>query len=556
MAGNWKNLCNRHGLALNPRQCMIRWAPVMTWKTNVPLSRRHMLGASLPWTLGFAAAVSALAAPAGAKKELVLGPARPFNFDLLRVRAQELSRKAYVEPRQPAPDIVRTMNFDVSQRIQFRPGFALWKNGPPPLPVRFFPVKQVVPYSVNINALAGGTSRDILYRPSYFDWNGTGLDKRLPHDLGFSGFRVMNGHDVERDWLAFQGASYFRASGSDDQYGASARGIAVNTSASSREEFPIFSEFWIGEDHGGAVTVYALLEGRSITGAYRFTARRDNGVIMDIHADLFARADIERLGIAPLTSMFWYNESNRLQGDDWRPQIHDSDGLALWTGSGERIWRPLVNPPTVQANSFVDDNPKGFGLMQRDRDFNDYQDDGTFYNKRPSMWVEPRGKWGEGAVQLVEIPTDDETHDNIVAYWLPKQRVSAGTHVALDYRLYWQDPSPFLPRDVGYVVATRIGRGGIVGGPAVANTHKFVIDFEGGPLTGMAPRYDIVPVVTLSRGKVVHPYVIKVVGTERWRAVFDVMAGGPGPLNMRCYLRLADKTLSETWLYQYFPPAH
>lgn len=464
-----------------------------------------------------------------------------------------MSKKAYVEPRQPAPDIVRAVNFALSQRIQFKPEFALWKDGLPPLPLRFFTVKQMVPYSVKINAIMGSSAREIVYRPSYFDWGGTGLDKKLPQDFGFSGFRVMNGRGVERDWLAFQGASYFRTSGSDDQYGASARGIAVNTAASTREEFPIFTEFWVGEDKAGAVTIYALLDGRSLTGAYKFVARRTNGVVMDVHAELFPRTDIERLGIAPLTSMFWYSETNRLQGDDWRPEIHDSDGLALWTGSGERIWRPLVNPPSVQANSFVDNNPKGFGLMQRDRDFNDYQDDGTFYNKRPSIWVEPRGNWGEGAVQLVEIPTNDETHDNIVAYWLPKQHVAAGSHLSLDYRLYWQDPSPFIPQNVGYVVSTRIGRGGIVGGPAVPNSHKFVVDFEGGPLTGMTPRYDITPVVTLSRGKVDHPYVLKIVGTERWRAVFDVIVDGKAPLDMRCYLRLGDKTLSETWLYQYFP---
>jgi periplasmic glucans biosynthesis protein len=493
---------------------------------------------------------------AGSKPGLTFGPQRPFSFERLRARARNMARAAYSPPHRPAPDVVRTMNFDLSQHIAFRPEYGLWADSPSPMPLRFFPVKQVVPNAVKIYALNGGMAREVIYRPTYFDWDGTGLDKRLPADAGFSGFRVMNGQGVERDWLAFQGASYFRSSGSQDQYGASARGIAVDTALSTKEEFPNFTEFWIAESGDGLVTVYALLDGPSITGAYKVTAQRKGAVTMDIHAEIFARADIDRLGIAPLTSMFWYDETNRLQGDDWRPEIHDSDGLSLWTGSGERIWRPLADPPHVQTNSFFDKDPKGFGLLQRDRDFNDYEDDGTFYNRRPSIWVEPKGKWGEGAVQLVEIPTNDETHDNIVAYWVPKAHVSAGTSLALDYRLYWQDPEPFLPAGIAHVVATRVGRGGIPGGEVLANKRKFVIDFEGGPLSDMAPRYDIVPVVTLSRGKLDRPYSIKVVGTRRWRAIFDVIFDqGGGPADMRCFLRLGNKTLTETWLFQYFPPA-
>ena len=196
-----------------------------------------------------------------------------------------------------------------------------------------------------------------------------------------------------------------------------------------------------------------------------------------------------------------------------------------WTGTGERIWRPLNNPPTLQTNSFVDKNPRGFGLMQRDRNFDNYQDDGAFYNKRPGIWVEPRGDWGEGAVQLVEIPTDDETHDNIVAYWQPKSSVTEGQTFKVDYRLYWQAQEPPMRGNQARVVATRIGRGGIPGvSPPPAGKRKFVIDFEGGPLAQMDARFDVTPVVTPSRGKVENAYVVKVVGTNRWRALFDIDA--------------------------------
>jgi glucans biosynthesis protein len=250
--------------------------------------------------------------------------------------------------------------------------------------------------------------------------------------------------------------------------------------------------------------------------------------------------------------MFWYGENNRRSAIDWRPEVHDCDGLAMWSGRGERIWRPLIDPPSVLTNSFIDTDPKGFGLLQRDHAFDDYQDDGAFYDKRPSVWVEPLGKWGEGAVQLVEIPTDDEIHDNVVAYWTPKNPVRAGDRFALDYRLYWQDDEPH-PTDLARVVATRIGRGGVPGQPAPKDRWKFVIDFHGGPLAAMAPRYDVKPVVSLSRGEVHTPYVVKVVGTDRWRGFFDVALEGHEPVDMRCYLRLGDETLSETWLYQFYP---
>ena len=275
---------------------------------------------------------------------------------------------------------------------------------------------------------------------------------------------------------------------------------------------------------------------------------------MNVHADLFARADIERLGVAPLTSMYWYSESNYGKRTDWRPAIHDSDGLALWTGVGERIWRPLADPPSVQTNSFLDTDPKGFGLLQRDRNFDDYQDDGAFYNRRPSLWVEPLGKWGDGVVQLVEIPTDDEVQDNIVAYWQPKAAVKNGDALTFDYRLYWQAAEP-SPGVLGRVVATRVGRGGIPGLSHPKGLHKFVIDFEGGPLASMQARFDLTPVVVLSRGKSQNAYVIKVVGTSRWRAFFDVLSTDANPIDIRCYLRLAGKALTETWLYQFFPPA-
>lgn len=515
------------------------------------IDRRNLIAAGL---LGSVSAALAPARVVGAEPShrLIFGPRRDFNFAWLVKHAKSLAASSYVETPPPSPDIVRSLDFAVSQKITFRPESTLWGNGSG-YPVRFFHLTRYADQPVKIHVVNGASAREILYSPQYFDFGGTGLEKKLPTDLGFSGFRIMNGHGVESDWLAFQGASYFRASGQQDQYGISARGIAVDTALSTKEEFPRFTQFWLNQTQNG-MEIFALLDSPSLAGAYRFEAQKGDGVITTVNAELFVRADIARLGVAPLTSMYWYSESNYWERADWRPAVHDSDGLALWTGAGERIWRPLADPPSLQTNSFLDKNPKGFGLLQRDRNFDDYQDDGAFYNRRPSVWVETIGAWGEGAVQLVEIPTNDETQDNVVAYWQPQAPVQAGDKLHFEYKLYWQDTEPGISGLLGRAVATRIGRGGVPGLSHPRGLHKFVIDFEGGPLASLQQRFDVTPVITLSRSKPQNAYVIKVVGTSRWRAFFDVALSDTAPLDLRCFLKLGNKTLTETWLYQFFPP--
>jgi glucans biosynthesis protein len=300
--------------------------------------------------------------------------------------------------------------------------------------------------------------------------------------------------------------------------------------------------------------IYALLDGPSITGAYRIEASKGQGVVMTVRAELFARTDIERMGIAPLTSMFWYDTHNRHVATDWRPEIHDSDGLAMWSGTGERIWRPLNNAPSVQTNTFYDKDPKGFGLLQRDRNFTNYEDDGVFYERRPSVWVEPLGPWGEGGVQLIEIPTDTEVTDNIVAYWLPQKPVTAGSEWSFQYRLYWLADEPSSLPPVARVVATRTGHGGIPGlNPRPKGKRKFVIDFAGGQLEGLAKQDPVRAKMTASRGKIEDVSTFQVVTTKKWRVRFDLNVDGDEPVDLRCFLQLGDQALTETWLYQYLP---
>jgi glucans biosynthesis protein len=249
--------------------------------------------------------------------------------------------------------------------------------------------------------------------------------------------------------------------------------------AGKPEEFPDFTHVWLETPQPGAeyVVVYALLSGPSVAGAYRFRMHRGKGVTMEIETALYLRKDIERLCISPLTSMYWYSETAKSTAVDWRPEVHDSDGLALWTGTGERAWRPLNNPHRTTASAFMDENPRGFGLLQRDREVGHYLD-GVFYERRPSLWVETQGDWGKGAVQLIEIPTDDEIHDNIVAMWVPTAPAKAGASFEFRYKLHWLADEPFPPA-LGRVVATRLGNGGQPGTVRPRGVRKFMVEFLG-----------------------------------------------------------------------------
>lgn len=523
------------------------------------IGRRTLLGSAA------AAMLAGLLAPlarswAVTPPGLEFGPPRPFGFDALVERAKQRAAKPYAPPRRPDPALVEGLVYEVLGKVRFRPEDALFADGPGVYPATFFHLGHYFPTPVGMYVVDGETARAIRYSPDYFTMPQDSIARGLPPDAGFAGFRLQESRAradwKAQDWVAFLGASYFRAIGALGQYGLSARGIAVDTAMPTPEEFPEFLEFYIApartEDE--PVVVHALLDGPRVAGAYRFALRRTEGVVMDVDARVFLRGDVGRLGLAPLTSMFWYAEYGRDRSLDWRPEIHDSDGLALWTGGGERIWRPLNNPPATTTSVFLDDNPRGFGLLQRDRAFAHYLD-GVHYERRPSLWVEPLDGWGKGAVQLIEIPTDDEIHDNIAAFWTPAEPAKAGQAHALRYRLHWLADEPHPADDIAHVAATRTGRGGEPGKPRPEGVHKFVIDFAGGPLANPSLDIEPTPVISASRGTVSHVFVRALSEGGRWQCHFDLTADGKAPVELRAYLRLGDRAASETWLYQFHPPA-
>lgn len=513
----------------------------------IEINRRQFLA-----SLAAVGLVPASTLPSFASDALRFDEPEPFSFDALVEDARERAAKPYAPQPIRAGETLTDIDYDAHWKIEYRRENTLdLADGKAPL--RFFHLGRYFQEPVGIHVVDGDEARTLLYDPALFRIPEDSPARPLPSDIGFAGFRVLEpGRD--NDWLAFLGASYFRTSGEEGQFGMSCRALAIDVAMPTPEEFPRFTDFYLAPSPtGGRILVHAKLESARITGALRMDMAKDGPVVMDIAARFFAREAIERVGLAPLVSMYWFSKSDRLPREDWRPQVHDSDGLALWTGTGERIWRPLNNPSRVMTSTFADETPKGFGLLQRDRDFENFQDDGVYYEKRAGVWVEPKGDWGRGAVQLVEIPTDDEIHDNIAAYWLAEKPVEKGDAIAIDYRLTWSSVEPHLP-EVGHVVATRLGRGGITGQPRPEGVTKIIVDFDGGKIAALAREVDDVEVeVTASRGatSLVNAHSIKV-GTG-WRATFDIRPDGEEPVDLRLYLHRGDEVLTETWLYQFHP---
>jgi periplasmic glucans biosynthesis protein len=487
----------------------------------------------------------------------------PFQYGALKGHARSLSQRPYQPPASDLPADLARLDYDGHQSLRFRPSRALWSSEPSNFRIQFFHRSSLFKDRVRMHELVNGHARELAYDPSMFDLSKSGVDGRsLPPDLGFSGFRMHFHDDWVRDFASYLGASYFRAVGTDTrQYGLSARGLAIDTATDHSEEFPRFTEFWLERPsgNGSRLTIYALLDSPSITGAYRFDVMPGPTTIMDVDAALYPRKNIERLGVAPLTSMYQHGENDRRMANDWRPEIHDSDGLALFTGNGEWIWRPLVNPSGVRVNCYFDHNPRGFGLLQRDGEFAHYQDDGAHYDRRPSLWVEPRtdgtSGWGKGAVELVELPAPDETYDNIVAFWRPAEKLGAGEELLFAYRLYWGRRMPFVP-PLAQTVATRTGIGGVVGRKRDYYSWRFAVDFVGGELAALSERDPVEPVITASRGVIEITSARPQKNIKGYRAMFDVRPtdASTEPIDLRLYLRLNERPLTETWTYQWTPP--
>lgn len=514
-----------------------------------PLDRRTLL--RLAAASGTLPLLSARArAQSGAAPE-------PFSFDRLKAQARDLADQPWRAPDSPDDRILEMIDYDRHNQVRFRKDRTLWLDRKGVSPVQAFFPGRYFRLPVRLYSVEDGMATELPFSLDLFDIPEGNPARQLVHTRGFAGFRVME-PDASRDWMAFLGASYWRTAGYSGQFGMSVRGLAVDTALpAGPEEFPNFTRFWLEPFEDGGLTIYALMESPRLTGAYRIRSMRENGVVQDVTAAIFLREQVERLGFAPLTSMFWYGKNSRFLAPDWRPEIHDSDGLEIHTAGGERIWRPLNNPPRTMVNSFGAASVAGFGLMQREREFDEYQDDGVFYEKRASVWVEPQGDWGEGTVTLVEFRTDDEIHDNIAAFWQPAGASRDARSHEIGYRLHWKEDNPVPPRAARFT-ATRLGAGGVPGQPRPPGVVKLVCDLEDRGLEGLGRGDGVDLRASASAGRIGNVSVYPVVGTTSWRAMFDLdfsdlPEGDDTPIDLRAYVALGEEAKSETLLLQLFP---
>lgn len=485
----------------------------------------------------------------------------PFSFDRVVEQARTLAVSPFQDPRGNVPQFLLDMSYDQWRDIRFRPGKALWKDEKFPFSLQFFHVGLYYDRSVVLNIVEEGVPAPIAFSPDYFDYGQNTFASQISSELGFAGFRIhypVNRPDYADELAVFLGASYLRAVGRDQHYGLSARGLSVDTAMPEGEEFPWFREFWIVKPAADAaeIVVYALLDSPSVTGAYRYRIVSDEETRMEVNSVLFTRHGGHKIGVAPLTSMYFFGESENGYPGDFRPEVHDSDGLTIRMDNGEWLWRPLKNPGRLGISAFQAVDPRGFGLFQRDLNFDHYQDLEARYAKRPSLWVQPMGDWGAGHVELVEIPTDSEVNDNIVAFWVPRDMPEPGEPAVFNYVLNWRG-SPKDQPPLGRAAATRLA------GTKGQGVRKIIVDFEGGELAGLDHDAGLVSVVTVGEGgRLLEKQLMKNPLTGGWRLTFlvepeaghlkGVFPLGRPPVELRVFLKKGENlsdVLTETWSY-------
>lgn len=526
----------------------------------LPASADHVTRRSFLVLSSGAAALlcsTAMTGAARAQEAPALAAPQQFSFDLLSEEMRQLAAGPH-QPPQRVPSFLDDLKYDDYRLIAFRPDRARWIEDDSFFRLHAFSMGWLFKDPVLLFEVTGDQAAPIVITTDDFQYLND-LSTRIPAHAempGVAGFRLhhpLNRPDVWDELVAFQGASYFRALGRGSAYGLSSRGLAVNSGLSQAEEFPRFSRFYI-ERPGGfrdSITVYAALESESVTGAYRFVITPGAETLMDVTARLYFRSAVDQLGIAPLTSMHLFSEKNRAQFDDYRPNVHDSEALRIVRADGDVIWRPLNNPPRLAGSYFMEQGIRSFGLFQRDREFDHYQDAAAHYERRPSLDVEPIGDWGKGAVRLVEIPTDLEVNDNIVAFWVPDGLIKAGDAREFAYRLRWGD-LPHDPDDArAYIYETRSGEGGVSGVENSEGTRKFVVDFRGGLLARLPEGAEIEAVTSVQGGEIVTQTLAPIAGTDVWRLVLDVSAEAGATVELSAHVAGYGRKLSELWLYQW-----
>ena len=462
--------------------------------------------------------------------------------------ARALAAVPYKAPDRDLPEPLKALTYDGYRKIRYIPDHAIWRDKKLPFEVQLFHRGFFYQDRVDIFEVNAGQATPIVYSPSLFQFEDVAAPPNNV-DLGFAGFRLhaaINRTDYFDEICAFLGASYFRAVAKDQIYGLSARGLSLNTAGQGGEEFPLFKSFWLErpQPNANSVVVHGLLDSPSASAVMRFTIRPGEATIFDVQMTIYPRVEINQPGIGTATSMFFFGPNDRQGVDDYREEVHDSDGLSMWTGREEQLWRPLTNPSKLQISTFTDTSPRGFGLMQRHRDFLSYDDLEARYEKRPSLWMEPIGDWGNGAVELIEIPSSRETDDNIVAFWRPNEPLHAKGEYSFVYRLHWGRGSA-QPSTLATISNTRIGAG------YDAGTRLIVIDLIGDHPASLPPEAHLTVEASNAPNPIKNAIIQSNPETGGWRVSFELATDQSPVIELRAFVSVGDKKASEIWTYRW-----
>lgn len=480
--------------------------------------------------------------------EAVLSEGKPFHAAHVAEVASTIARKDYVPPPTNLPDAFANLSFEDYSTIRLHETARVWAGEGRSFSIEPLHRGFIYTNAVTIYVVEDGIIRRVVYDPGRFSFG----NRQPPADVGnldFSGFKVFfgSGREPKREVAVFQGGTFFRAIASGQNYGVTARTLALQPADARGEEFPLFRAFWIERPAPGSdsLAMHALLDAPSAAGAVRFTLRPGDMTITDVEVALFPRTNLDHVGIGPMNATYVFGPNDGA-ADDVRVAAYEAKGLQILNGRGEWIWRPLSNPETLQISAFIDDNPRGFGLLQRDRDFSAFQDDVRRFELRPSLWLEPFGEWGKGNVQLIEVPTDSDRNDNVIAYWRPAAPYKAGVEANISYRLYWCWTPPERP-PLAIVANTRAGRG------SSGNRRRFAIDFVGERLADPAAIVEIKPSLSATPGQIHDLRLWSYPERRTLRVTFELDPGNETASELRLLLEAAGKAASETWLYRWTP---
>lgn len=490
-------------------------------------------------------------APAAASARVASAPVESDAFTPAKVAeiARALAGDAFKPPAASPLDALASPSPEELAAIRYKPNELIWANDNLPFAIEPLHRTRNMPGELALYLVDGATASRLPYDPAKFEF---GKVKPPPAgtQLGFTGFRVLHrGSDGHLNpVVSLLNASILSAIARDQVWGAIARPMSVY-SAEQGEETPHIRTIWIEKPKPIAteLVMHAVVDTPSLAGAVRFTLRAGEATVIDTECTIFARKQVDHLALTPIQATYLSGPIDWPQTGDMRPAAYEAGGVQMLTGAGEWIWRPVSNRSRLQISGFVDRDPQGFGLIQRDRAFATFLDDDGEWQRRPSVWIEPIGKWGPGEVTLMEIPAASQNNKNIACYWRPKPALAAGSETSFAYRQFWCWRTPEVP-DGARVMLSRIGR---LPGDTSEVKNRVLIQFQGEQLSDPNKAATIAPSIWSSAGKVSSVRVFRTPRHGSMRVVFDLDPGGQPLVELRVVLKQDAASMSETWLYRW-----